>query len=750
MSRFDGNRLSIVPLEGTIEINGRPAFLPVASVPLAAPFNLLATTGDTVINASVDSYPGIVDSYNWYLDGVLIATTADGAPSYQYTGLTNGQEYRVGVSVTVNGEESGILDWTNHVYDTLAKGHPTHVITGRANYAPQLYFYSGTFNRTYVVWMGKETDNSPAYIFYYDHDTGEISASTLIGTGDVGDNHLHGVVVVDNNGHIYVAWERTHNDSYILWKSNNPEDISVFTQLTDIGGTTNVTSPKLFVDSANTIFALGREKDGTTHDQGTIFKSVDSGVSFTEQLFADLNDGNRWFYNGILSSRQTEGLHIFSNILNETTLTYPDSHYIYTNDGVVFGNIEYYESGGVSGFSKDVSVNGALTKVELDTNFAIKLGLDSSKHNFTGAGGLSPTGNPVLIMNSADVDLDPDIQAWYAIIRENGAWKFIDISSIITLGDIRGVNVYLINDIELLSDTDWRVWTQDTIGGSIEITQYRTKDAGSSWSIEKYVSRNSPFPTEVGRAAITHNYFNAPKAIYAASYKNGAGYADIRTTIEIPALVTPEPNSSLSFDGVNDYVEIPHSTILDPRLTRTVEGWIKRGDLAEVQSLLWNRGNTNTGFYFAIISAGNLELAHLGVARVSSAGAITDQLWHHVAVTIDSGGNVVFYIDGASAGTATIAAPLTNTNPFFIAANQTSGSLADWHPQTSDELRVWNTVRTQQQIQDNMNKGLIGNETGLVGYWKFNEGSGTVLGDSTANNNDGTVVGATWSTDTPF
>ena len=49
-----------------------------------------------------------------------------------------------------------------------------------------------------------------------------------------------------------------------------------------------------------------------------------------------------------------------------------------------------------------------------------------------------------------------------------------------------------------------------------------------------------------------------------------------------------------------------------------------------------------------------------------------------------------------------------------------------------------------------MSQELIGNESGLVGYWKFNEGSGSTAEDSSPNSNNGTIYGATYSTDTPF
>ena len=49
-----------------------------------------------------------------------------------------------------------------------------------------------------------------------------------------------------------------------------------------------------------------------------------------------------------------------------------------------------------------------------------------------------------------------------------------------------------------------------------------------------------------------------------------------------------------------------------------------------------------------------------------------------------------------------------------------------------------------------MNCPPSGNEAGLVGYWDFEEGSGTTTTDQTSNANDGTLNGGvTWSTDVP-
>ena len=48
-----------------------------------------------------------------------------------------------------------------------------------------------------------------------------------------------------------------------------------------------------------------------------------------------------------------------------------------------------------------------------------------------------------------------------------------------------------------------------------------------------------------------------------------------------------------------------------------------------------------------------------------------------------------------------------------------------------------------------MNAELNGNESGLAGYWKLDEGTGTTVNDLSSNDNDGTINGASWSTDVP-
>jgi len=65
-----------------------------------------------------------------------------------------------------------------------------------------------------------------------------------------------------------------------------------------------------------------------------------------------------------------------------------------------------------------------------------------------------------------------------------------------------------------------------------------------------------------------------------------------------------------------------------------------------------------------------------------------------------------------------------------------NGALANAFDGTLDEVRVWDVRRTQEQIADNMNRYLAGNEPHLMGYWNFDSGSGRTVVDGTGRGNN--------------
>lgn len=158
--------------------------------------------------------------------------------------------------------------------------------------------------------------------------------------------------------------------------------------------------------------------------------------------------------------------------------------------------------------------------------------------------------------------------------------------------------------------------------------------------------------------------------------------------------------------------------------TRTIGGW----------------GNTGgSGTFFRIEGDNHLYLGQYNIAefkKVKSEGALINNVWSHVAVVVEN--NVVsFYINGAysSSGYVNGAAPMDNSfvpdNFKFGALEQASVNYGESFDGLLDDLAFWTKARTANEIKDEAANGLTGSETGLWGYWDFEDNVET--GASTAD-----------------
>src|SRR4030095_8824121 len=71
---------------------------------------------------------------------------------------------------------------------------------------------------------------------------------------------------------------------------------------------------------------------------------------------------------------------------------------------------------------------------------------------------------------------------------------------------------------------------------------------------------------------------------------------------------------------------------------------------------------------------------------------------------------------------------------------------------TLDEVRIWNTARSAADIRASMNVTSPSGPGQLVAHWSLDNGPGTSVDDSTANDTMGTVTGtgSSWVTPAPF
>lgn len=145
------------------------------------------------------------------------------------------------------------------------------------------------------------------------------------------------------------------------------------------------------------------------------------------------------------------------------------------------------------------------------------------------------------------------------------------------------------------------------------------------------------------------------------------------------------------------------------------------------------------------------NLSSTSIRAIDGSTLLQQGVWYHIAAvydgTIDSNDGldrVTIYVNG-KAETTTMRNSQGTLNdidsgpaPLAIASRWASGNVrcagGEFNGQI-DEVRIWNTLRTQNEIRNEMCIQLTGSEAGLVGYWNMNEGSGNTVNDLTSNNN---------------
>ena len=202
----------------------------------------------------------------------------------------------------------------------------------------------------------------------------------------------------------------------------------------------------------------------------------------------------------------------------------------------------------------------------------------------------------------------------------------------------------------------------------------------------------------------------------------------------------------MSFDGNSDYINCGSAINLANK-SFTIEFWAKRGTINNLHQFSISQGSpsSNMGLHIGFRSNNMFTLAFYG-KDLDTPKTYTDKQWHHWSCTYNSTTKErIVYCDGDKVASDIANANYQGTGDLLIAQRKNShffnGNLS--------EIRIWNTVRTQEEIQGNMNQRLTGKETGLEVYLPLNklstEGATTKVVDL-ANNNDGIVYGATLTT----
>lgn len=115
--------------------------------------------------------------------------------------------------------------------------------------------------------------------------------------------------------------------------------------------------------------------------------------------------------------------------------------------------------------------------------------------------------------------------------------------------------------------------------------------------------------------------------------------------------------------------------------------------------------------------------------------------WHHLAV-VASATDLELVVDGTPVGNV--------SGGLEAAVAATSLTLGSGFVGQLDEVRIWSAARSAADLAADGRRPLNGSETGLVGYWRMDEGSGAELFDAGPGALDGALVLDAVATPVPF
>ncbi len=228
-------------------------------------------------------------------------------------------------------------------------------------------------------------------------------------------------------------------------------------------------------------------------------------------------------------------------------------------------------------------------------------------------------------------------------------------------------------------------------------------------------------------------------------------------------------NSALAFNGTNQYVALGAAPSLNST-SFTVETWFMRTGAG----ISTNTGNSGLPSVIPLVTKGRFEQDtpanlnmnwFLGIDTATSTLAadfedtanggnhpfygskpITNNVWHHAAVTFGSG-TWSLYLDGAldttASGVAFTPEATSTQHAALGTAMNSSGTPDGYFAGRLDEVRVWNVVRSAGQIAAARDLELTSG-TGLVGRWGLNEAAGIDVHTSAGSVNGLAVNGPSW------
>ncbi|MCA9120825.1 MAG: alpha/beta fold hydrolase [Planctomycetales bacterium] len=187
-------------------------------------------------------------------------------------------------------------------------------------------------------------------------------------------------------------------------------------------------------------------------------------------------------------------------------------------------------------------------------------------------------------------------------------------------------------------------------------------------------------------------------------------------------------HTSLAFDGIDDQVSTPLN--IDQGYGSpgvTFEAWVNPSNSGNGRQHVIS--TDNSGYDWSILRENDQWYVFTGEQSRSTGFAVKEGRWQHLAAVFEPDRGVTFYMDGQESFLPYIDYDFSDGN---VAIGRNPG-YPEFFAGAIDEVRVWNGTRTAAEIRANMHEPLGGTETGLLAYWKVDDGEGQGAADSSAH-----------------
>jgi hypothetical protein len=213
--------------------------------------------------------------------------------------------------------------------------------------------------------------------------------------------------------------------------------------------------------------------------------------------------------------------------------------------------------------------------------------------------------------------------------------------------------------------------------------------------------------------------------------------------------------TALTCNGTSAYAQTTLTSVTGTAVS--LECWVKVAAFKTAAGGISGVIGMESGYDAALLRFGDAGITSdklqlvLGIAgdhqKLTSTTSLSPNTWYHVAGTFD-GTTMRLYINGVLNNSMAMPGSVLGSGAFSIGRDYDNTRILNG---VVDEVRVWTRTLTAAEIAANA-CAVSPTAAGLAGYWKLDDGTGTIAADASGKNHPGTLIGTTnanWTTAIP-